>query len=105
MNDQKDTFTEGVYRGMETLVDLMSRAGEGIRKAGNEAIAYVDTIRLRGMLDAAYAALGRLLYPSFANDTVSETAKLPETAPLLAEIARLETELARREKKTENSEK
>lgn len=59
MSQERESFKDLLYRGMDALMHLTSKAGESLRTYSSEAIEKIDEARLERQLDRLYAALGK----------------------------------------------
>lgn len=96
MHNEKDSFDEFMYRGLDSLLKMTARAGDSIRVASNRAIDKIDYARLEKKLVRLYADLGRLAYANLSLGLDLECSD-EKSSDLINEIDSVAAELARRQ--------
>jgi hypothetical protein len=93
--DEDGAFKDFVYRGMDSLLKLTSKAADSIRVASDNAIERLDAAQLDRKLSTLYSQLGMLSYDRLSV-TGSVKAGDEEINQITVAIDSIIAELARR---------
>jgi hypothetical protein len=102
--DEDGSFKDFVYRGMDSLLKLTSKAADSIRVASDNAIERLDAAQLDRKLSSLYSQLGMLSYDRLSV-TGSVKAEDEEIRLVTGEISSVIDELARRKSGESSSKK
>lgn len=59
MSAEGESFKDFMYKGLDALMHLTSKAGESLRDFSSDTIDRIDAARLERQLEGLYAALGK----------------------------------------------
>ena len=59
MSPEGDSFKDYMYRGLDSLMRITSKAGESLKTFSGEAIERIDLARLERQLEGKYSSLGK----------------------------------------------
>ncbi len=62
MSPEGDSFKDYMYRGLDSLMRITSKAGESLKTFSSDAIERIDLARLERQLDGKYSSLGKKIF-------------------------------------------
>ena len=95
MNDERRSFNDYVWDGMDAFLRFTSRAGDSIRVASNTAVERIDLSRLERRLERLNAELGALAYKAFVDGRSLDSRDI-SIARIMDDIAKTQCEIDRR---------
>lgn len=95
MEQEKDSFKDYAYRGIDALLKLSAKAGDSLRVASNKAIDKLDSIQLERNLGGLYIRLGKQAYTILFSGREIKMED-SEVGLIIEEITTITAELARR---------
>ena len=95
MNNERRSFNDYVWNGMDAFLRFTAGAGNSIRVASNTAVERIDLSRIERRLERLNAKLGALAYKAFA-DGRSLDARDIDIARIMDDIAKTQCEIDRR---------
>lgn len=95
MNEERRSFNDYVWNGMDAFLKFSARAGESIRDASNTAVERIDLSRIERRLERLNAELGALAYKAFADGRSLDSRDI-DIARIMGDIAKTLYEIDRR---------